>query len=218
MRHTQSYVAYYRVSTARQGASGLGLEAQRASVAAFIGSNVLQAEFTDIETGKNDNRPELHKALHMAKLIGATLLIAKLDRLSRNVTFISTLIDTHVKFTCCDMPEANELTIHLMSALAQWERKAISARTSAALQAKKARGEKIGNSANFTDAGRQAGHQAIRDKAANNNNNRRATVLAHKMRQSGNTLLQIATELNNAGFETSTGKQFTPTQVSRLIL
>lgn len=200
-----------------QGASGLGLEAQQASVRAFIGNSPVDAEYTDIESGKNNNRPELMKALAMAKQIGATLLIAKLDRLSRNVTFISTLIDNEVKFTCCDMPEANELTIHLMAALAQWERKAISARTVAALQALKARGKTLGTPANLTNEGREKSRAALSARADNNSNNRQSRAMARILRDAGKTLNEIAEKLNDSGFKTSTGKQFVATQVSRLL-
>ena len=115
----EAFIAYYRVSTQRQGLSGLGLEAQKNAVLSFLHNRDLVSEFTDIETGKNDNRPELLKAIDLAKRTNSTLLIAKLDRLSRNLTFISTLMDAKVRFICADMPDANELTIHIFAALAQ---------------------------------------------------------------------------------------------------
>jgi DNA invertase Pin-like site-specific DNA recombinase len=145
------YVAYYRVSTARQGASGLGLEAQREAVSRFLAGNghKLVAEFTEVETGKGsdalDKRPQLREAIAVAKRQRASILIAKLDRLARNVHFISGLQETKVRFTAADMPEANEMVIHLMAAMAQHEARMISARTKAALAAKRARGEKLGN-------------------------------------------------------------------------
>ena len=139
------YVAYLRVSTDKQGRSGLGLEAQRQAIAEFCGGHPPIAEFVEIESGKRDARPKLEAALHRAKVTGAKLLIAKLDRLSRNVAFIARLQDSGVKFVCADMPEANELTVHLFAAIAQYERKAISARTKAALAAAKRRGQKLGN-------------------------------------------------------------------------
>jgi DNA invertase Pin-like site-specific DNA recombinase len=140
-------VNYYRVSTAKQGRSGLGEEAQRAAIAAFCAARGCEhmGEFVEVESGKRDDRPELMKALHRAKVTGATLVIAKLDRLSRNVAFLAKLQDTGVKFMAVDMPEANELTIHIMAAMAQHERKAISQRTRDALTAAKARGTKLGN-------------------------------------------------------------------------
>jgi DNA invertase Pin-like site-specific DNA recombinase len=148
---TGKYVAYYRVSTARQGRSGLGLEAQREAVRAFLkgGDWELLEEFTEVETGSGRNarekRPVLDEAIRCAKKHKAKLLIAKLDRLSRNLHFISSLMEEKVRFVAADMPDANELTIHIMAALAQHERKLISERTRAALARVKARGKKLGN-------------------------------------------------------------------------
>lgn len=116
---TQTFVAYYRVSTKKQGQSGLGLDAQRSSVLSFVKDHTqLIGEFCDIESGKNDQRPELLKAVQFAKQHNARLVIAKLDRLSRNLTFVSSLIDSRVSFVCADMPDANEFTIHIFAALA----------------------------------------------------------------------------------------------------
>lgn len=140
-------VSYLRVSTARQGASGLGLEAQRAAVAAYIaaGSHKLVAEYVEIESGAKSKRPELAAALSSCHLHHATLVIAKLDRLARNVAFIANLMDGGVDFVACDMPHANRLTLHLLAAIAEHEREMIGQRTKAALQAAKARGVKLGN-------------------------------------------------------------------------
>src|SRR6476661_7365355 len=140
-------INYYRVSTAKQGRSGLGEAAQRAAVEAFCNSRGWERleEYKEQESGKRDDRPELAKALHHAKVSGATLVIAKLDRLSRNLAFLAAIQDAGTKFVAADMPEANELTIHIMAAMAQAERKAISKRTKDALAAAKARGQKLGN-------------------------------------------------------------------------
>jgi DNA invertase Pin-like site-specific DNA recombinase len=140
-------VAYERVSTARQGKSGLGLEAQRKAIddyAATKGGTIL-ARFTEVESGRKNDRPELEKALQLARITGATLVIAKLDRLSRNAAFLLTLRDAGVSFVACDMPEANDLTVGIMALVAQQEREAISRRTKEALAAAKARGVKLGN-------------------------------------------------------------------------
>jgi DNA invertase Pin-like site-specific DNA recombinase len=148
------FVAYYRVSTARQGRSGLGLEAQRRSVTDFLngGSWELLAEFVEVESGKADDRPQLEQALATCELSGATLVVAKLDRLSRNLAFLAKLQESGARFVAADMPEANELTIHIMAAVAQAERKAISARTKEALAAAKARGVRLGgNRGNLED-------------------------------------------------------------------
>ena len=167
-----AFVAYYRVSTQRQAASGLGLEAQREAVARLAekrGANIL-CEYTEIESGKNNVRPQLAKALHHTQITGATLVIAKLDRLSRNASFLLTLQDSGVKFMCSDMPEANHLTIGILALVAQQEREAISIRTREALDAAKRRGVKLGNP-NGASALRRAqkGHEAsiarIKDRA-----------------------------------------------------
>lgn len=143
----QRLVAHERLSTARQGASGLGLEAHRKVIeefAAFGGAEVL-ARFTEVESGRKADRPELAKALHLAKVTGATLVIAKLDRLSRNAAFLLALRDSGVRFVAVDMPEANDLTVGIMALVAQAEREAISRRTKEALAVAKARGVKLGN-------------------------------------------------------------------------
>src|SRR5690606_35546137 len=140
-------VAYERVSTARQGRSGLGLEAQRKAIDDFAASRgaILTGRFTEIESGRRNDRPKLAEALHLAKLTGATLVIAKLDRLSRNAVFLLTLRDSGVRFLAVDMPEANDLTVGIMALVAQQEREAISRRTKEALAAAKARGMTLGN-------------------------------------------------------------------------
>jgi DNA invertase Pin-like site-specific DNA recombinase len=143
----QRAITYARVSTARQGASGLGLEAQRAAVqahAASAGMTVV-AEYVEVESGKRDDRPQLAAALAACRLHRAVLLIAKLDRLSRSVRTVSALMDSGVEFSCVDMPHANRLTLHLMAAMAEYERDMISARTKAALAAARARGVVMGN-------------------------------------------------------------------------
>jgi DNA invertase Pin-like site-specific DNA recombinase len=143
----QRFVAYGRVSTARQGASGLGLEAQCQAMDGFAaskGAEVL-ARFNEVENGKNPNRPELTAAILLARLTGATLIIAKLDRLSRNAAFLLTLRDSAVRFVTVDMPEANDLTVGIMALVAQAEREAISRRTKEALAVARARGVRLGN-------------------------------------------------------------------------
>ena len=143
----KKYVAYYRVSTAKQGRSGLGLEAQENTTTSYLDSvkGELVEGYTDIESGSKDNRPELQKALRKCRLTGATLLIAKLDRLSRNRRFLMDLQDSSINFVCCDMPEANNFTVGLLACLADYERELISERTKAALKAAKARGVVLGN-------------------------------------------------------------------------
>jgi DNA invertase Pin-like site-specific DNA recombinase len=140
-------VTYLRVSTARQGDSGLGLEAQRAAIESYATARnaSIVKEFVEIESGKNNQRPQLAAALHLAKVTGSVLVIAKLDRLSRNAAFLLTLRDSGVRFVAADMPDANDLTVGIMALVAQQEREAISKRTKDALDAYKARGGKLGN-------------------------------------------------------------------------
>lgn len=141
-----SYIAYQRVSTARQGKSGLGLEAQEAAIEGFIKSNggTVIERLQEVESGARADRPELAKAIKLCRVYGATLLVAKLDRLSRDVHFLTGLQKAGIKFKCCDNPHADELTIHILIAMAQHERNMISARTKAAFAAAKARGKKFG--------------------------------------------------------------------------
>ena len=142
----EKYVAYYRVSTDRQGKSGLGLDAQRKAVLDYIKGNgsKLIAEHTEIESGKRNDRPELAKALAECKREGAMLVIAKLDRLARNVAFIANLMESKVEFVAVDFPTANKLTVHILAAVAEHEREVISDRTKKALAARKARGKPMG--------------------------------------------------------------------------
>ena len=160
-------VAYHRVSTDKQGQSGLGLEAQQAAIRAYAAKDQSEivASFTEVESGKVNTRPELIAALHLAKVTGATLVIAKLDRLSRNAAFLLTLRDSGVRFIAADMPLANELTIGIMALVAQHEREAISSRTRDALAAAKARGTKLGNP-NGADALRRANKGNAASRAA----------------------------------------------------
>lgn len=142
-----TYIAYYRVSTQRQGHSGLGLDSQRELIRRYLRhDDIILAEYTEIESGKDlSNRPTLRQALSQCASTGATLIVAKLDRLSRSIAFVTSLMESKVKFVIADMPEANNLTIHIIAACAQYEREQISKRTKAALQAAKARGQVLGN-------------------------------------------------------------------------
>ena len=207
----QRLVAYERVSTARQGASGLGLEAQRKVIedfAASRGAEVL-ARFTEVESGRKADRPELAKALHLAKVTGATLVIAKLDRLSRNAAFLLALRDSGVRFVAVDMPEANDLTVGIMALVAQAEREAISRRTKEALAVAKARGVRLGNP-NGAESLRRAGKGGVALRAAVSANAAAfaadlAPVIAD-IRVAGHTSLRaIASELTSRGIRTRRG-------------
>ena len=212
------YTPYYRVSTQKQGASGLGLEAQQAAVRAFVPDPAqLLPEYVEVESGKNNHRPQLLAAIAEARQVGATLLIAKLDRLSRNAGFIFTLRDAGVDFVCCDMPDANTLTVGLFAVLAQHERETISRRTKDALQAKKARGATLGTPANLTDDARAKGRANMQQNAREHQANRQAARLAGLLRAQGHSLPQIATELNQAGYRTRRGNAFHATTMQRLL-
>jgi DNA invertase Pin-like site-specific DNA recombinase len=214
------FVAYYRVSTNKQEQSGLGLEAQRAHVQAFAQrlEGTILSEYTDIESGKSNKRQELAKAMQQAKTTGATLLIAKLDRLSRDVNFISGLMKSDVQFIACDNPNATKLTIHIFAAMAEHEREQISDRTRRALAALKARGVELGTPANFSAEGRAKGRETRKQQALDNDANRRATAYAQQLRDNGKSYTEVAAKLTAEGFTTSTGKPFSqPVQVQRLL-
>ncbi len=216
-------VAYERVSTARQGRSGLGLEAQRKAIddfAAERGAEVL-ARFTEVESGKVADRPELAKALHLARVTGATLVIAKLDRLSRNAAFLLTLRDSGVRFLAVDMPEANDLTVGIMALVAQQEREAISRRTREALAAARARGVKLGNP-NGAAALRRAGRggQALHKAVAGNADEfaRDLVAVVKDIRQEGHVSLRaIASELTLRGIRTRRGGAWQVSNVRNLL-
>jgi DNA invertase Pin-like site-specific DNA recombinase len=215
------YVVYLRVSTQRQGASGLGLEAQRAAVAAFVaqrGGQVL-AERVEVESGKRADRPQLAEALAEAKRAGAVLLIAKLDRLARNVAFIAGLLEAGVEVQACDMPEANRFLLHVMAAVAEHEAAAISARTKAALAAAKARGVKLGWSiperaeeARAASAAAAERRQAEADRFAG-----QVGPLAAALAAEGRSLRAIAAELNGRGIATPRGKAWQAASVKNLL-
>lgn len=217
------FVAYLRVSTTRQGASGLGLEAQRTAVQAYLasGGNQLVAELVEVESGKRDDRPQLAAALAACRLHRATLVIAKLDRLARNVRFIAGIMDSGVDFVACDMPHANRLTLHLMAAMAEHEATAISERTKAALVAAKARGVKLGNpngAAHLRDGCKQAALASV--AARRRNSETLAASLApvlEELARSGTVDPQaVARELNRRAIAGPRGGVWRAQQVSRL--
>ena len=214
-----TFTAYYRVSTAKQGQSGLGLEAQKATAKTFAASRgEIVEEYVEVESGKKNDRPKLAAAIAHSKATGSTLLIAKLDRLARNAGFIFALRDAGVDFVACDLPEANTLTIGIFAVLAQHERELISSRTKAALEARRARGLSLGNPANLTDDARRAGWLAQRAKAREHVGNRQAGELAALYRAQGLTLQAIADKLNKGSYTTRRGRQFRREQVRRLLV
>lgn len=219
-------VAYYRVSTSKQGKSGLGLEAQEQAVTAYAtssGCEVIES-FTEIESGKNNNRPKLDEALELCEITGARLVIAKLDRLSRSVAFLSGLMEAKVKFTACDNPEASELTIHILAAVAEAERKAISERTKVALKAAKDRGQILGNP-RIAQARAACDVKAATRKAtearmiASKTRADKVMRVIQKARENGShTLQSIADYLNDkTSIRTSRGSLWTRTSIQRVL-
>jgi DNA invertase Pin-like site-specific DNA recombinase len=221
---TGKFVSYIRVSTQRQGQSGLGLEAQRAAILAYLhgGQWQLVAEFVEVESGRKNDRPELARALATCRAQGATLIIAKLDRLARNVAFVSALMESGVEFVAVDFPQANKLTLHILAAVAEHEAEAISARTKAALQAAKARGVKLGGFRDRVPGGeaRRAGQERSlvvrRDRAATRGADLRPLVIG--LRAEGVTSLRaIAAELGRRGVPAPAGGSWHANTVRRLL-
>lgn len=213
------FVAYYRVSTDRQGRSGLGLDAQRSAVTGFLngGNWSLVAEYVEVESGKRADRPQLAAAIAACRVHGAQLVIAKLDRLARNVAFVSALMEAGVEFIAVDMPLANRLTVHVLAAVAEHEAAMISTRTKAALAEARRRGVKLGNPGNLSnaDAGRVRSAQ-VRGAAAD----RRATDLAPVLRElhgQGLSLRRIAAELVARGIASPRGGAWTAAGVQRVL-
>lgn len=211
----KNYIAYYRVSSKHQGNSGLGLIAQKSTVKSYLSSDAeLIAEYEEVETGRSNTRQQLQLAIEHCQRSNSILIIAKLDRLSRNVAFISKLMETNIEFVACDMPQATQFTLHIFAALAEQEAKFISERTISALTELKRKGVKLGNPQNLTDEARQKGTQTLIENALSNENNKRATFAIIKMRESENlSYRKIAKQLNENGYKTSKNCEFTASQV-----
>ena len=205
------FVAYYRVSTDRQGQSGLGLEAQRSTVAKHVATGHLVDEFQEIESGKSAQRPQLAAALKACRDNDATLVIAKLDRLARDAEFILKLMNGDVEFIACDMPQANRMVLGILAVIAEGEREAISSRTKAALQVAKGRGTRLGNPRWRESIGRA--------RAARNGTAVPLAVVSQiiRCRKDGWPLRRIATELNAMGVRTPRGAQWHATTVRAIL-
>jgi len=203
------YVSYIRVSTVKQGTSGLGLEAQEKAIAEYLngGDWEVIAEFKEVESGKNDNRVQLQEALKRCQMTGATLIIAKLDRLSRDLHFISSIQKAGIEFVAYDMPSACKFTIHIFAALAEHERELISQRTKAALKIAKARGVKLGNNNLTLDGSGKGSKNSIeaRKKKADLFAEQIAPILKEHM-SNGLSLNSIASKLNQQSMLTARGK------------
>lgn len=217
------YVSYLRVSTKRQGRSGLGLEAQRKAVDDYLngGRWKLIGEYVEVESGRNVKRVELDNALSACRLHGATLLVAKIDRLARNAYFLLGLQQSGVDFVACDMPAANKLTVGIMAMVAEEEARMISARTTAALKAAKARGVKLGTPRNLTNRDRRKGSQtsrAVRTVKAALRAQDMVPTLAEIQAEGASSRRQIARALNGRGIPTPTGHgAWSAVQVSRVL-
>jgi DNA invertase Pin-like site-specific DNA recombinase len=226
-KHNGKYVSYLRVSTTKQGVSGLGLDAQREAVRNWVngGRWTLADEVVEVESGKRKDRPGIAEALRLCRLHNATLIIAKLDRLARNVHFISSLMESGVEFTACDFPQANRLTVHILAAVAEHEAKMISERTKAAMAVKReqlaAEGKKLGTQdtqriKQYADQGRAVAHKVVQERAR-----KRAFDLApvlDDLRAKGITSKRgIARALNERGIETIRGGTWLAPQVARLL-
>jgi len=217
-------VAYYRVSTAKQGASGLGLEAQRIAVEALCAARrweLVAPPYTEVESGKRADRPALTDAIARAQVTGAKLVIAKLDRLSRNAAFLLTLRDSGVDFVAADMPDANSLTVGIMALVAQQEREAISQRTREALAAAKARGQRLGNPNGAAALRRAAkGNEAAVASGRRNADDhaQRLRPIIAELRAGGVTSLGgLAAALNDGGMRTPRGGRWHASSVSNLL-
>ncbi len=216
--HTQ-YIAYYRVSTQKQGRSGLGLEAQETTVKSYVENTdgVLLAAYTEVESGRKTNRPQLAAALRHCKVTGATLIIAKLDRLARNTFFFLQVIQSGVEILACDCPSMNKLTLTVFAAVAEYEADLISQRTKAALAAAKARGKKLGGLRENAFGGKHSldGTEAVKKKA----DEYAMTVGAYvrQAQKAGQSLRQICKTLNDKGIKTDRGGQWYAGTVKNII-
>jgi len=211
-----NFVCYYRVSTTQQGQSGLGLDAQRQAVRNYaekVQGAVLD-ELTEVESGKVNERPILNQAIELCRRTGATLLVANLSRLSRNLHFVTTLQQSKVNFVAVDNPHATPFLIHILVAVAELERTMISARTKAALESAKRRGTKLGNP-NFTAS---LGRARECRRVQSYRRFEQLVPVVRELQGSGlNSLKDLAVGLNRRGFKTPNGCQFTPTQVHRIL-
>ena len=216
----KTFVAYLRQSTMKQQVSGLGVEAQREIIKNHLKDNPLITEFVETESGKKSNRPKLMEALALCRKTNSVLIVAKLDRLSRNVAFTSKLLESDVEIVFCDFPQANRLILHIISSIAEYEANLISQRTKQSLQAKKARGIKLGKSENLMNKFQQAisnSSKTNKAKAESNPNNMRAIALLRSLVLQGKSLSEMTNLLNEQGFVTSKGCKFQIVQVKRLL-
>lgn len=210
------YIAYYRVSTKRQGIDGNGMEAQKQAVSKFLSTieSELIAEFSEVESGGNNDRPKLAAAIQLAKTRKATLIIAKLDRISRNASFLLQLQDSGVSFTCCDMPNADKFTVGILALVAQREKELISARTIAGLAVARQRGARLGN-----PNAAEAWQKAIAAIRQNRHDFAQTAIKSIREIQSAGvtSLNKIADCMTKRGEKTRRGGKWSATAVSRIL-
>jgi DNA invertase Pin-like site-specific DNA recombinase len=222
MENDIQYVAYLRVSTQKQGYSGLGLEAQRDIIRNFLYDKNPIAEFLEVESGRKTDkgRPKLKEALEICRKTGAKLIVAKLDRLARNVSFLSQLLESDVDIVFCDFPQANKMVLHILAAISQYEAELIATRTKQALAAKKAKGCTLGNPEHLIGKLDEAVSKSVetnKRKAEENPNNKRAAAMLKVLAKEGRTLQEMADYLNEQGFTTSKGYRFSRSSVHVLL-
>ena len=219
MSSLRRFVAYYRVSTAKQGRSGLGLDAQRSTVNAYLHGQDAEvvAEYIEVESGRRKDRRQLTEAINHARATRASLIIAKLDRLARSVSFTSALMESGIEFVCCDLPSANKFTIHIMSALAEMEAEMISARTKAALAEAKRRGVRLGNPKLGQHRPDPAVGALARKKQADDQAQSYLGLILAARQKGATTLQAVADYLNSQGALTPAGNRWHPATVSRLV-
>lgn len=222
MENDIQYVAYLRVSTQKQGYSGLGLEAQKEIIQNYLSHKNPIAEYIEIESGRKTDRgrPKLKEALELCRKTGANLIVAKLDRLARNIAFLSQLLERDVDIVFCDFPQANKMVLHILAAISQYEAELVATRTKQALAAKKARGAVLGNPDHLLenlDSAIAKSVETNKRKAEENPNNKRAAAMLKVLAKEGKTLQEMADYLNEQGFTTSKGYKFTRSAVLVLL-
>ena len=222
MENDIEYVAYLRVSTQKQGYSGLGLEAQKEIIQKYLSHKNPIAEYIEIESGRKTDRgrPKLKEALELCRKTGAKLIVAKLDRLARNVAFLSQLLESDVDIVFCDFPQANKMVLHILAAISQYEAELVATRTKQALAAKKAQGYTLGNPEHLMGKLDEAIAKSVetnKRKAEENPNNKRAAAMLKVLAKEGKTLQEMADYLNEQGFTTSRGYKFSRSSVHVLL-
>ena len=222
MENDVQYVAYLRVSTQKQGYSGLGVEAQQQLIRNYLSDKIPIAEYIEVESGRKTDkgRPKLKEALEVCRKTGGTLIVAKIDRLARNLAFLSQLLESDVDIVFCDFPQANKMVLHILAAISQYEAELIATRTKQALAAKKAKGCTLGNPEHLIGKLDEAVAKSVetnKRKAEENPNNKRAAAMLKVLAKEGRTLQEMADYLNEQGFTTSKGYRFSRSSVYVLL-